>query len=336
VGSFVISIDAELGWGFHDVADPPMDRVEAGRDGWITLLDILNEHDVPATWAVVGHLMLEDCDGVHADIPSIDGWFQHERGRWRDRPDLRFGPDLVRSVLQSDVDHEIACHTFSHVLFDDPRLTDRMARGELDAATAAASRFDVAYDSLIFPRNAVGYRELLREFEFTCYRSRRPRPSSALGRVVEKLLAAVDPNRLDLVTPTVDEYGLVDVPPSLYLFGFEGWARTVAEVIGVDPIVRQAKRGIDRACRTAGVFHVWLHPNDILTERDVHRIATIVEYAAQKRETTDLSIETMATVADRVRWQARRGEPTRQLTRRREARLPRSSSRARTGLGRRD
>jgi peptidoglycan/xylan/chitin deacetylase (PgdA/CDA1 family) len=336
VGSFVISIDAELAWGFHDVSDPPMERIEAGRDGWLTLLDIFDEHDVPATWGVVGHLMLEDCDGVHADLGPIDGWFDSERKQWRDRPDLRFGPDLVRGILESDIDHEIACHTFSHVLFDDPRVTDRVVRGELEAAAAAARRFDVTYDSLIFPRNAVGYRELLGDFGFTCYRSRRPRPSGAPGRAVEKLLAIADPDRLHLVTPTVDEYGLVDVPPSLYLFGFEGWARTAAEAIGEDPIVRQAKRGIDRASRTAGVFHVWLHPNDIVTERDARRVERIVEYAARKREITPLSIETMATVADRVRWQARRDEPSRQLTSRRETRSPRLSSHGRTGLGRRD
>ncbi|WP_324760525.1 polysaccharide deacetylase family protein [Haloarcula sp. GH36] len=299
MGSFVISIDAELAWGFHDLSEFPTDRIETGRDGWSWLLDCLNEHSIPATWAVVGHLMLDDCDGVHADLPSIDGWFDHERDRWSDRSDLRFSPDLVDDVVQSETDHEIASHTFSHVLFDDPRVTERIARSELDAAVEAANRFGIDYETLIFPRNAVGYRELLDEFGFTCYRSRRPRPSSTPGRIAEKLLAAVDPNHLNLITPTVDEYGLVDVPPSLYLFGFEGWPRQVAGTVGVDPIVRQAKRGIDRASRTDGLFHVWLHPNDICTEQDERRIASIVAYAAQKRDTTSLSVETMATVADR-------------------------------------
>lgn len=336
MGSVVVSIDAELGWGFHDMSDPPMERIEAGRSGWLTLLEILAEHDVPATWAVVGHLMLDDCDGIHADLPSLDGWFEHERGRWRDRAGLRFCPDLVRGVLDSDVNHEIGSHTFSHVLFADPRVTKQTAYEELRAAVDAAARFDVTFDSLIFPRNAVGHRDLLDESGFTCYRSPQSRPSTALGRAAEKFRATLEPERVPLVRPTVDEYGLVDVPASLFLFGFEGWARTAAGLVGIDPIVRQAKRGIDRASREDGLFHIWLHPTDICTERDADRVATIIEYAAQKRAETDLRIETMAAVADRVRWRTRRDEPSRHLTSRRELQPPQSASHGRTGQGRRD
>ena len=314
MGSVVISVDAELGWGFHDLADPPMERLEAGRSGWTRLLDILDKHSVPATWGVVGHLMLDDCDGTHANLPSLDGWFDTERGRWRERPDFRFGPELVRGIVEAEPNHEVACHTFSHVLFGDDRVTEDIARGELRAAVDAGTRFGIEYSTLIFPRNSVGHRDLLGEFGFMCYRSRRARPSNALSRVGEKLLSTIAPDRIPLVTPSVDEHGLVDIPPSLYLFGFEGTPRTVAEAVGVDPIVRQAVRGIDRASREDGIFHVWLHPNDICTDRDARRIDRIVEYAAAKRDNTDLQIETMAAVADRVRWRARRDEPDRSLT----------------------
>lgn len=300
MGSVVISIDAELGWGFHDLSDPPTDRIEAARSGWQTLLDIFEIHDVPATWAVVGHLMLEDCDGIHADHPSVDGWFDRERADWRERPELRFGTDLVGRVLAAESGHEVGCHTFSHVLFDDPRVTRRIASAELRAAIDAARPFDVEYDSFVFPRNAVGYRELLAEFGFACYRSRGAAPSGRIRRSADKFLAAADPGRVDLVEPTVDEYGLVDIPPSLYLFGFEGAARTVAESLVGDPIVRQARRGIDRASREDGVFHVWLHPNNLRTERDARRMRAIVEHAAARRDETDLRLETMAEAAKRV------------------------------------
>jgi len=314
MGSFVISIDAELGWGFHDLPDPPTDRLDAARSGWLTLLDVLDAHDVPATWAVVGHLMLETCDGVHADHPSIGGWFGRERGSWRDRPDLRFGTELVRAVLDSSTDHEIACHTFSHVLFDDPRVTREIAGAELRAAADAGRSLDVSYDSLVFPRNAVGHRDLLPSYGISCYRGRPSEPSIRPRRIAGKILATIAPGRVDLVEPTVDEFGLVDVPPSLYLFGFEGTARTVAEALGVDPIVRQAKRGIDRASREDGVFHVWLHPNNVRTKRDVRRLREIVEHATRRRSETGLRIETMGDVASRIRRRVRSDEYGRRLT----------------------
>ena len=298
MGAVVFSVDAELGWGFHDLPDPPTRRVEAGREGWLTLLDIFDRYDVPATWAVVGHLMLDSCDGVHADHPAIDGWFDRERTSWRDRPDLRFGTDLVRQTVGGG--HEIACHTFSHVRFGDPRITPEIAAAELAAASDAAERFGVEYDSIVFPRNAVGHRDRVADAGFTCYRSREPAPATGAGRAAAKLRDALTA-RPSMVEPTVDEYGLVNVPPSLFLFGFEGRARTVATALGGDPIRRQARNGIDRAAETDGVFHMWLHPNNLCTPRDARRIDAIVEYAAQRREEDGLRIETMAETAARVR-----------------------------------
>lgn len=297
----VISIDAELGWGFHDLEFPPMDRIESGRSGWQTLLEVFEANDVPATWAVVGHLFLEECDGVHADHPSIDGWFDHERGVWRDRPDLRFGTDLIRGIIDSPVDHEVAAHSFSHVLFDDPEITREIARAEIEASIDAARSFGIEYDSFVFPRNGVGHRDLLAAYDFSCYRSKESRPKSRLRRTAGKLLSAVDPGRIDLVEPSVDEYGLVDIPPSMFLFGFEGNARRIAETVGTDPIVRQARHGIDRASRSDGVFHMWLHPNNLRADRDVERVRSIVEYAAERRADTRLQIETMAQVATHAR-----------------------------------
>ncbi len=92
------------------------------------MLELCEEYDIPATWAVVGHLMLESCDGRHEEHPAPDGWFDRERGEWTDREDLRFAPDLVDALLASPVDHEFASHSFSHVLFGDA-ATDHASRG---------------------------------------------------------------------------------------------------------------------------------------------------------------------------------------------------------------
>jgi peptidoglycan/xylan/chitin deacetylase (PgdA/CDA1 family) len=300
MGSVVISVDAELGWGFHDRTAPPMDLVEASREGWRLLLDLCSEYGIPTTWAVVGHLLLEDCDGVHADHPAPAGWFERERREWRDRPELRFGGDLIPRLLAADPGHDVGCHTFSHVVFDDERVTRETVRAELEAAIQAGRRHGIEYDAFVFPRNAVGYRDLLAEAGFTVYRGARSRPPEGPRRALAKLAAAVDPRRVRLVEPSVDEYGLVDVPPSLFLFGFEGRPRTVVETVWDDPVVRQAKHGIDRAATQDGIFHMWLHPCQLVDERDVTRVRSVLAHVDRRRQESDLTVETMADVADRV------------------------------------
>ena len=302
MGSVVLSLDAELGWGFHDLDSPPIDRVESARDGWKRLLDYFDEFDVPATWAVVGHLFLEDCDGEHASHPVGNDWFDAERGRWRSRPDLRFGEGLIERVRGADVDHEIGCHTFSHVLYGDRRTDRALALAELEASIDAARARDVSFSSFVFPRNVVGHRDTLAESGFSCYRGRAPArrfDEAPLGRPLRKLAeATVDAP--PLVKPHRDEFGLVNVPASLYLFGFEGVGRSVAESVWGDPVVAAARRGIDAAARRAGVFHMWLHPNNLVTPRDSRRMRTILAYLAERRDAGTVTIETMGEVAERT------------------------------------
>ena len=296
VGSVVLSLDAELGWGFHDLEDPPTERVESGRRGWNAMLELLEEFDIPATWAVVGHLMLDSCDGRHAEHPAPDGWFERERGEWQDREDLRFGPDLVSDLLESDVDHEFASHTFSHVLFGHPETDRELAVAELECSTAIAEEWGCSFESFIYPRNEVGHRDVLAEYGVSAYRGWTPNR--------EGIRAVFDSMVRDhslLVEPYIDEYGLVNVPASLFLFGFEGSARSIAESVWTDPMVALARRGIDEAATSDETFHMWLHPNNLTTERDDRRMRAILSYLDRRRSESDLTVETMADVAQRVR-----------------------------------
>ena len=298
-GSVVISVDAELGWGFHDLPNPPRRRVESARYGWRKLRGLCNRYDVPATWAVVGHLLLSECDGRHDRHPTPPDWFRRERTDWADRPDLRFGPDLVRSLADSPVDHEIGCHTFSHVCFDDVRLDAETVRAELQAAADVAAALGIEYDSFVFPRNAVGYRNVLAEEGFSAYRGGRSLIGGPRGQLA-KIAAAASPSRVQTSQPHIDEYGLVNVPPSLFLFGFEGPVRRVCEAVWTDPVYRQAAALVDRALETGSIAHLWLHPNNLTGAADVERMRRILQYIDDRRD-DGLRVETMADVAERVR-----------------------------------
>lgn len=298
VGSVVISVDAELGWGFHDFSDRPDGQIEAGRTGWRHLLDLFDEFRIPATWAVVGHLFLDECDGVHAEHPTPPEWFEHEREEWRSRPEFRFGGELIEDLLNADVDHDIGSHTFSHVLFDEDWVTPRVVNAELEMAIEVAKRHGVDYDSFVFPRNIVGFREQLAEHDFTAYRGHMP---GGIRWTASKLAGLVAPSRTRVVDPYVDECGLVNVPPSLYLFGIEGPARAAIESVWTDPIVQLTRNGIDRAILEDGMFHMWLHPNNLTAEQDIRRMRAILEHIDERRNDSEVTVETMADVAERVR-----------------------------------
>ena len=295
MGTVVFSVDAELGWGFHDLSDPPTDRVAAGRDGWLRALSLFEMHGVPATWAVVGHLYAGGCDRRHEDHPVGSEWFHRERDQWRDRPDLRFGRSLIAAVRDADADHELASHTYSHVQFGD--ATRAVARAEVERSVAAAREFGVDTHSFVFPRNDVGHRSVLADAGIACYRGPNPAPESSVEKLRNALVSARPP---PLVQPSRDEHGLVNVPASLYLYGFENRPRDIVTSVRGDPIVRQVEAGLDAAAESDGVLHLWLHPNNLVDAAAERRLDRVLGAVAERRDAGDVTVETMAEAAEQA------------------------------------
>ena len=303
--SVVVSLDAELRWGFHDFAEIPEERVSNARDGWLDLLEVFETFDVPATWAIVGHLFLEECSGDHEGHPAGPEWFARDSGGSFAPGSEWFGPDLVEAVIDSDVDHDVGSHTFSHVEFADPEPPADVVDAELRLSREAAEEYGVELSSFVFPRNRVGHREALAEHGFTCYRGSAPdrwyegTPIRSAGKLATFALDATAP---PIVSPSVDEYGLVDVPASMYLFEFEGGPRDAIQAVSRDPVVRQVELGLERVSeRGEGILHLWLHPNNVTGSKDLERMRAIASLLARYRNRHGVDVETMAGVAERVR-----------------------------------
>jgi peptidoglycan/xylan/chitin deacetylase (PgdA/CDA1 family) len=307
MGTVVLSVDAELGWGFHDQAEPPVDRLANAHRGWRTLIDLCDTYHLNATWAVVGHLLLDDCDGRHSDHPTPDDWFDHERGPNCQSRGLRFGNGLIDELQNATIAHDIGLHTFSHVEFGAEETTREIARAEVATGLELARERGIEMRSFVFPRNNVGHLDVLAAYGIDCYRGVNPADArndvweGSLGKLAR---ATVSDRPPQLVDPYVDSFGLVNVPASLHLFSFEGLPRRLVEQVFDDPIVRQAKLGIDAALERDGVFHMWLHPNSLTEQRDIDRVREIFEYLDEQRGSDALTVKTMAEVANDCRTEA--------------------------------
>nr|WP_206335632.1 polysaccharide deacetylase family protein [Natronolimnobius sp. AArcel1] len=284
---------------------PPKRRIKNSRHAWKLIIDLFDHYSVPATWAVVGHLLFEDCDGDHMDHPAGGtGWFDSDPGADSADRDRWFAPDLVDAVDNARVDHEIGCHSFSHVLFDDDRTDAEVIDAELERCTELARDTSLSCSSFVFPRNVVGFREKLAAHGFSAYRGVSPPRAyedSLLYHPKKFATYTTGDTPPPLVDPTVDEYGLVNIPASFDLYSLEGLARKAALRVGEeDPTVRQAKMGIDAAAEESGLFHIWLHPNNLVYEHDFERLRAVISYIAEQRDRGRITVETMADVTQRT------------------------------------
>lgn len=152
-GIVTLSIELELGWGMHDQAE--YDHLSSDRSAETKalhrLLDIADRHDIPITFNVVGHLFHDSCPGSHRG-PHPESWWTEDPGTSSDSDPLFYAPDLIEEIRNRETVHEIATHTYSHLLAE--LATSKELDHEL--ATVAELHDDVslpAPTSIVMPRH---------------------------------------------------------------------------------------------------------------------------------------------------------------------------------------
>lgn len=304
-GTFVVSIDVEMAWGqIHRpsaVYEFPDERGQMQR-----LLDLFDEHRVPATWAFVGHLLLERCDRVagvaHPDLVRPDyEWFDGDWlaadpcDTWEVSPTW-YAPDLVAEVRERATGHEIGSHAFSHLIAGDPGCSEDAFRSDLRHSRAAADDVGVALTAFVYPRNQYGFEHALGSEGFTAFRGPRPDPfatSHGLRRQARHFAESVVPTSASAVRP-VASAGVWNLPAT--------YLHDVGSVRRYPLRIRQARRRLQQAVRHRGLFHLWFHPHNVAHEPDrwFAGLDDLLGRAARLRERGRLDTVTMSEVAARL------------------------------------
>ena len=308
-GSFVLSIDTELGWGgVHNGSSPRRtSQYERTREAIGRLLALMQRYEIRATWAVVGHLFLEQCqatDGVkHPEItrpfyPWFRGdWFNADPCSDLQKDPFWYGADLVKQIQSCKVPQEIGSHGFSHMIVGDPGCSQECFDSELRACLEQASKRDVDLKSFVFPRNSVGHLDVLAEKGFTAFRgpvsawyTKLPPPSRPWARLVDSILPLTPP-----VTFPGWQGALCNLPASYFYPHRDGWAKLIPLGLGV----HKAKLGLERAAKRNGLFHMWFHAFNLASDLDglLRGLETIFLRVNKLRETGYLLNPSMADLA---------------------------------------
>lgn len=311
-GVFTLSIDTELAWGGFDRPDREQRwrQEEGSREVVRRLLALFERHRISATWAVVGHLFLERCNGggpvAHPEIPRpYAPWFSRDwysldpRSSASEAP-LWYAPDLIRLLRQASPTQEIASHSFAHLVFGDSGCSADAAAGDLAACEAAAGDWGLNLRSFVFPRNRVGHLPLLPRYGFICYRGPDPTWFEPLPRPLRRAAHFLD-DLAGLPPPTVlpqFRSGLWDLPGTMMWQGRDGPRR----LLPLGSRVRKALAGLREAARRRRLFHLWFHPVNFVADREAQLAAfeRVLAAAAGRRDRGELEILTMASFTARL------------------------------------
>ena len=312
-GTFMLTFDTELIWGSFDKKTPAeFDRQYPDIRGTIDrLLALLDRYEVPATWAVIGHLFLSECSRDAAGLAHPElvrpsqrwrpgDWYAADPCTNRATDPLWYGDDVVDALLAARTPQEIGSHSFAHLLFGDPDLTRAAVDADLDACLTLAARRGITLRSFVFPRNSEGHHAALKAHGFTAYRGVDPTWHAGIPGAVGRASHLVDQG-LGLPPPVSGPQeklpGLWNIPGSGLLIHRTG----VRRAIPMGARIRKARAGLRRAAATGGVFHLWTHPFNLASDRAfmLATVEAILRDATAARDRGEILIETMGATAAR-------------------------------------
>lgn len=302
----VISLDLELSWGTFDLSynDDLLKMARWTHDiGVPRLLNHLTSNGLSATWAVVGAMMrpsLPDVSGLpEVTYPHFSNpWFSYvpEQGEEATHPEW-FGAQLVQMIRDAKPEQEIGFHSFSHVPFGLPGMTRERAIAEYRYCIQVARELEIPATSFVFPRNFVAYLDELRDAGFDCFRDVDEIPLRFKNRALTTIgmiwadFIGLSPR---MIEPSFKE-GLVSIPGSLMIRYAAGWRKYIPD----SSRLRRLRRGLERVCRSGGVFHVWFHPENLYAEwpRLENVVARFLKELGELVRAGDLRCMTMGQLA---------------------------------------
>lgn len=278
-GTFIISIDTEMAWGTYDHGGDIRfkDAYDQYRSIIHRILYLFKKYDISATWAIVGHLFLEECGA--SNVTQSPHWF---------------GKDIIRLIKEASPFQEIASHSFSHMVFSDPNISKETVRAEVERCVSIAAQENLSLESFVFPRNQIGHLDLLSEFGFKTYRYHPQGSRGFLYRGIHLLkdMLPITPPVFEVFTE--EKTHMTAIPASFhfrYAYGASAW---------IPPKVRfiKAQKGLEKASKENKIFHLWFHPIDFAwKERKIFlEFEEILKVASSLRKEGKLNITPMKNI----------------------------------------
>lgn len=309
-GTVTISLDFELAWGLLDdpsLAETLLSENRRAENAYLRrFLEQCDRLNIPITFATVGHLFLDSCDGSH-DTHLKSGDHGSDPGTDIATDPLFYAPDLIDRIRGAETAHEIATHTFSHV------LCDTVPRATVDRELKAAAEIHEANGlepprSFVAPRNRLPDYDVLNANGIDVVRTPHRPPASTdpekyVSRirnwVFEDAPAVSQPRR----TNGVIETRSTSFPSLTATHLPNGRQDPLLPFRTIPRDVRQRyheaylERSLEIAIEEGLSLHLWSHLYNLSNEDQWKPISSFLDTVAQYRDEGLVRVETMDDLA---------------------------------------
>lgn len=300
-GTFIISLDCEGKWGMADKISDHHKKFLTEENlvsSYVKLLNLFDKYEVNATFAYVMAYTLSEQERkslgpIFRDVQvSGTNWLRHYReAEATGQLEGWFCP-RVFDLTQERQKHEIGCHGFCHLPFAEDLINLEDAQHELAISAEIAASKGIILETFVYPRNQIGYKELLFQNGYVGYRERLKSNSALLERP-QSLLRELDV--FARAQPHFeDTKGLCRIP-SGYFFNWRHGLRSAIP----RSLTRHRWNSILRdAAENGGIAHLWFHPHNLIDGPTTYEVLEdVLKLAAKLRDMGDIKVETQAEYA---------------------------------------
>ena len=319
-GSFIISLDFELFWGVLDCEDylGNLRRFRHTRSVVVDLIDLFERNSIRATWSTVGLLMMDGSDELESMLPFIqvpsytDSQLNnyksfsllHKTDEYTD--DVFFARHLVRLLKASEY-QDIGTHTFSHYYCLEDGQTIEQFNEDLMLARDIASRNDISFTSIVFPRNQYDnqYIENLADHNINIFRGNPENFIYKTRKEDNLLLRAL--HLIDTYLNIAGNITHVNPGPQEKVYNIKA-SRFLRPINKTSHLFKnlqltRIKNEMTYAARNNHYYHLWWHPHNFSshTEENFIFLKRIIEHFEYLNKTYHFSSESMESYVEKVR-----------------------------------
>jgi peptidoglycan/xylan/chitin deacetylase (PgdA/CDA1 family) len=229
------------------------------------IFEILERHEVPATFALVGLF----AGGYEEYVESRSQLLESKpHNSWLQIPEQSFAagltdgwfyPELVERIRSRGM-HEIASHSYTHLPLHNIDVSKNSFKTELNLVQQWSTKNVVDIRTFIYPRNQIQYPDALHDFEYLGFRQCDLQNAAYANRV--KILR--DECNIRKKSDEHSTFGEpIAIPPGTFLNWRHGPRRAIPQQL----TLKRWSNVLRHAADSGGVAHLWLHPHNLVTAK---------------------------------------------------------------------
>ena len=282
--TFILSFDCEGKWGMADIIDDKINTSITNQNltaSYKSILTLLDKYQIKGTFAFVAALTMsidefkDKRDWFAKSNVMIDknqkwlkNFFESAEGNnfngW-------FHPSLLDLVINSHTRHEIATHGFTHLPLSENIIDQNCFKHEMDRVQDIMTMKGLNARTIIFPRNLIGYLNLLNDYNIIGYRDRLFKSGSIFLEKIKNIYHEInifEKSQLFTLNSSQSSVESIKIPSGYFL----NYKANIRKYIPYYLSVLRWESIIKDAIKHSGVVHLWTHPHNFILGKSQYKL----------------------------------------------------------------